>query len=93
MTFYYEMDFTGKPDGLSIEKYITHYNLVYPQWWRSKVRDNLLEDVRTWWWNLANHERVYRLEDEEFEIFILDKWSRAKKKSNGIPIFYLIQGS
>ena len=49
------------------------------------MRDNLLEDARTWWWNLANHEKVYRLEDEEFKKFLLDKWSCVKKKDNEIP--------
>ena len=28
---------------------------------------------------------VYRLEDEEFEKFFLDKWSRAKKMDNASP--------
>ena len=85
MEIYNKMYFTRKPDGPSIEKYITHYKLVYPQWWRSKVRDNLSEDARTWWWNLVNHERVYKLEDEEFEKLFLNKWSRAKKKGNENP--------
>ena len=67
MALYYDMYFTGKPYGISIEKYISHYKLVYPQWWRSKVKYYLSEDAKTWWWNLFNHKRVYRLEDEEFE--------------------------
>ena len=56
MALHYDMDFTGKPDGLSIEKYIAHYKLLYPQWWRSKVKDYLSKDAKTWWWNLANHK-------------------------------------
>ena len=31
MAMYYDMYFTGKPDGPNIEKYIAHYKLVYPQ--------------------------------------------------------------
>lgn len=79
MALYYDMYFTGKPDGPSIEKYIAHYTLVYPQWWRLKVKDYLSENVKTWWRNLVNQDRVYRLEDEEFEKFFLDKGSHAKK--------------
>lgn len=63
------MYFTRKLDGLSIEKYIAHYNLVYPQLWRFMVKYRLLEDVKTWWWNSVNHDRVYMLQDEEFEQF------------------------
>ena len=63
---HYDMYFTGNPDGPSIEKHIAHYKLVYPQWWRLKVNDYLLEDAKTWWWNLVNHDKVYRIQDEEF---------------------------
>ena len=85
MALYYDMYFTGKPDGPSIEKYIAHYKLVYPQWWRLKVKDYLSKDVKTWWWNLFNHDRVYRLQNKEFEKLFLNKWSRAKKKDNASP--------
>jgi hypothetical protein len=69
MEIYNEMYFIRKPDGPSIEKYIAHYKLVYPQWWRLKLNDYLTEDAKTWWWNSVNHDRVYMLQDEEFEQF------------------------
>ena len=49
------------------------------------MKDYLSDDARTWWWNIANHERVYRLEDEEFENLFLDKSSHAKNKDNASP--------
>ena len=85
MEMYNGMYFIGKSDGPSIEKYIAHYKLVYPQWWRLKVKDRFIEDAKTWWWRLVNHERVYRLKGEEFENLFLDKWSRAKQKDNASP--------
>lgn len=85
MAMYIDMYFTGKLDGPSIEKYIAHYKLLYPQWWRLKVRDCLIEDAKTWWWNSVNHDRVYMLQDEEFEQFLLDKWSHEKNKNNASP--------
>ena len=42
-------------------------------------------DAKTWWWNSVNHDRVYMLQDEEFEQLFLDKWSRAKKTDNASP--------
>jgi hypothetical protein len=85
MEIYNEMYLTEKPDGPSIEKYIAHYKLVYPLLWRFMVKYRLLEDAKTWWWNLVNHDRVYMLQDEEFEQFFFLKWSRAKKKDNESP--------
>ena len=85
MAMYNDMDFTRKLDGPSIEKYISHYKLVYPQCQRLKMKDHLIEDAKTWWWNSINHDRVYMLQDEEFEQFFLDKWSHAKNKNNAIP--------
>ena len=84
MAMYNDMYFTGKPNGPSIEKYIAHYKLVYTQWWRFMVKDRLLEDAKTWWWNSVNHDKVDMLHDEEFEQFFF-KWSHAKKKENAIP--------
>ena len=85
MDIYNKIYFTRKPDGPSIEKYIAHYKLVYLQWWRFMVKDHLLEDDKTWWWNAVNHDRVYMLQDEEFEQFFLKKWYHAKKKENASP--------
>lgn len=82
---YNKIYFIGKPDGPSIEKYIAHYKLVYLELWRFMVKDRLLEDAKTWCWNLVNHGKVYMLQDEEFQQFFLKKWSCAKKKDNASP--------
>ena len=85
MVMYIDMYFTRKLDGPSIEKYIAHYKLVYPQWWRLKVKDCLNESAKTEWRNSVNHDKVYILQDEEFEQLFLEKWSHAKNKNNEIP--------
>ena len=87
------MYFTGKTDGPSIEKDITHCKLVYPQLWRFMVKDRLLEDAKTWWWNSVNHDKVYMLKDEEFEQFKKKNGLVQRRRKMQALIVIFIQGS
>lgn len=86
---YNKMYFTGKPDGPSNEKYIAHYKLIYPQLWRFMVKDRLLEDAKTWRWNSVIHDRVYMLQDEEFQQFFLKNGLVQRRRTMQAPIVYL----
>ena len=67
-----EMYFTGKYDGPSIEKYISHHKLVYRRYWRLKVKHYSRDDASIWW-KSANKDRLYILLDKEFEKLLLDQ--------------------
>jgi len=40
----------------------------------------LLRDDAATWWGLLNQKKCYNLPDEEFEKFLLDRWSHTRKQ-------------
>ena len=73
--------FTGKDNGPTIEKHIKIQKSLWPEHWKFWVVTKFKDEAAIWW-KLLNQKKCSNLPDEEFEKFILDRWSHPRKQDN-----------
>jgi len=70
--------FTGKDDGPTIEEFIKQHKCVWKNSWKWWAVEDFKDEAATWW-GLLNQTKCYNLPHEEFEKFLLDRWSHTRK--------------
>lgn len=73
--------FTGRDNGSTIEEYIKERKSLREKHWKFWAVANFEDEAATWW-ELLNKMKCSNLPNEEFEKFILDRWSHARKQDN-----------
>jgi hypothetical protein len=80
------MYFTGKDDGPSIEEFLNIGSHSWKEHWKVFLNLSLQGDAHIWW-NSLSFRKMMALSDEEFEKFLLEKWSHAKGKERSKGLF------
>ena len=72
--------FTGNDKSPTIEEFIKRQKSLWPKHW--KCLWHLFKDETAIWWRSVDSKKLLSLIDEEFEKFLLRKWSHAGKQDN-----------
>jgi len=68
------MKFIGSDDGPTIEEFIAFLKEQYSNMWRPWLYFCIQDDAWRWWEPL-NKDELRVLSDEDYEKFLLDRWS------------------
>jgi len=79
-----KMIFTGKDDGLTIEKFIESQKRDCPWCWKEKIGYYLKDEAAIWWKSLESEILKLCCADKIEKLF-LDKWSHIGKKETKKP--------
>ena len=77
------MKFTGNDDGPTIEEFIAFLKEQYSNIWRIGICLCLQDDACRWWESL-NKDKFWTLLDEDYETFLLDRWSSTRSTNKEI---------
>jgi hypothetical protein len=66
--------FTGQDDGPNIEEILAFRKKQYTNLWRTWIYLCFQDDASRWW-TFLNHDKIMTLSDEDYEKFLLARWS------------------